>query len=111
MSVQEGEDFEKIKESYRNATKLFYSKLRKVIKKGTKYLYFVVIITMCHSFSRIMNESEKDLKELFMPYMLEKKVSQNSRLLDFSEVRHSLTRSSEMQLKEIIKTLYGRYFS
>ena len=90
---------------------MFYSKLRKVIKKGTKHLYFIVIITMCHSFSRIMNESENDLKELFMPFLIENKVSLNSKLLDFSELRHSLTKASEAQLKEIIKTLYGRYFS
>ena len=90
---------------------MFYSKLRKVVKKGTKHLYFIVIITMCHSFSRIMHESENDLKELFLPFLIEKKVSANARMVDFSELRHSLTKASEAQLKEIIKTLYSRYFS
>ena len=69
MTVKEGEEFSNIKESYRNSTGLFYSKFHKSIKKDNKYLYFSTIMMICHCYNRLMEESERNLRKLLMPYM------------------------------------------
>ena len=85
--------------------------MRKVLRKGNKYLYLSAIITICFAFNQIMDEEEDSLKEFFYPYLEVHKVSEKARILDFSELRHSLTVAPEEKLKEIINKILGRYFS